>query len=783
MNTEKDFTPLTPNIVRALNDKLYEKRKVAALEIEKLVREFVAQNNSTQIRHVIQILASEFALSQHPHSRKGGLIGLAACSIALGKDSGLYLKELIEPVLTCFNDSDSRLRYYACEALYNIVKVARGAVLPHFNLLFDGLSKLAADPDPNVKSGSELLDRLLKDIVTESNKFDLVAFVPLLRERIYSNNQYARQFIISWIHVLESVPDINLLHYLPEILDGLFQILGDNSKEIRRMCEVVLGEFLKEIKKTPSSVKFAEMANILVIHCQVADETKVTNDLIQLTAMTWMREFIQLAGRAVLPYSSGILTAVLPCLSYDDRKKNTKEAANACNYSLMKLVTPEDDDDDDEDEKSGSTESPSREDKVDAGDGGDMLNSSQEAAGFSNISFFAPASTDRSQVTLDMDGIVQVLDRHLHDGSTGMMTRIAVLKWLYHLYIKTPRKMFRHTDSLFPMLLKTLSDESDEVILKDLEVLAEIASSPAGQTDPAAACDGLDSRPALKVPDKVGKTGAAESSPSTPSMNSYFYKFMINLLKRFSAERKLLESRGAFIIRQLCLLLHAENIFHSMADILLKEEDLKFASTMVQTLNTILLTSAELFQLRNQLKDLHTADSCMLFCCLYRSWCHNPVATVSLCFLTQNYKHAYDLIQKFGGLEVTVDFLMEVDKLVQLVESPIFTYLRLQLLDVESNPYLIKALYGLLMLLPQSQAFQLLSHRLQCVPNPELMRTVDGTKRADPKEREAERKRAPHANVDYGELLRHFDCVQGKHLEVRHQRSGRVAELPDRKLM
>lgn len=33
-------------------------------------------------------------------------------------------------------------------------------------------------------------------------------------------------------------------------------------------CEVVLGEFLKETKKNPSSVKFAEMANILVIHCQ-----------------------------------------------------------------------------------------------------------------------------------------------------------------------------------------------------------------------------------------------------------------------------------------------------------------------------------------------------------------------------------------------------------------------------------------------------------------------------------------------------------------------------------
>ncbi|KAF1379630.1 hypothetical protein PFLUV_G00178030 [Perca fluviatilis] len=786
MNTEKDFSPLTPNIVRALNDKLYEKRKVAALEIEKLVREFVAQNSSTQIRHVIQILASEFALSQHPHSRKGGLIGLAACSIALGKDSGLYLKELIEPVLTCFNDSDSRLRYYACEALYNIVKVARGAVLPHFNLLFDGLSKLAADPDPNVKSGSELLDRLLKDIVTESNKFDLVAFVPLLRERIYSNNQYARQFIISWIHVLESVPNINLLEYLPEILDGLFQILGDNSKEIRRTCEVVLGEFLKEIKKTPSSVKFAEMANILVIHCQVADETKLTNDLIQLTAMTWMREFIQLAGRVVLPYSSGILTAVLPCLSYDDRKKNTKEAASACNHSLMKLVTPEDDE---EEEKSGNAGSVEDGQPKTEADSNDMLNASQESVGFSNISFFTPASADRPQVILDLDGIVQVLDRHLHDSATGMMTRIAVLKWLYHLYIKTPRKMFCHTDSLFPMLLKTLSDESDEVILKDLEVLAEIASSPAGQTDQVGSCDSTDHKLELKVPEgaKPGQqpstdSRAVDSSPSTPSMNSYFYKFMINLLKRFSLERKLLENRGAFIIRQLCLLLHAENIFHSMADILLKEEDLKFASTMVQTLNTILLTSAELFQLRNQLKDLRSQESCALFCCLYRSWCHNPVATVSLCFLTQNYKHAYDLIQKFGDLEVTVDFLMEVDKLVQLIESPIFTYLRLQLLDVENNPYLIKALYGLLMLLPQSQAFQLLSHRLRCVPNPELMRTVDESKYMDSKHQVVS-KRASHTQMDYNELLQHFDRVQSKHLEVRHQRSGRASDHPDRKLM
>ncbi|KAL7978799.1 hypothetical protein Chor_013288 [Crotalus horridus] len=892
MNPEKDFSPLTPSIVRALNDKLYEKRKVAALEIEKLVREFVAQNSAAQIKHVIQTLSVEFALSQHPHSRKGGLIGLAACSIALGKDSGLYLKELIEPVLTCFGDVDSRLRYYACEALYNIVKVARGAIVPHFNVLFDGLSKLAADPDPNVKSGSELLDRLLKDIVTESSRFDLVSFIPLLRERIYSNNQHARQFIISWILVLESVPDINLLDYLPEILDGLFQILGDNSKEIRKICEVALGEFLKEIKRTPANVKFAEMANILVIHCQASD------DLIQLTAMCWMREFIQLAGRVMLPYSSGILTAVLPCLSYDDRKKNIKESAAVCNQSLMKLVTPEDDE---VDEGRELLPSPQREvGQEEAGpkaeqppSGGEScfpnpgiarrfllylshlefwngfafpripyLNMAQAEAGCCpEWPALHPSITAARAVpdAADAKGVLQRVTPSEFIGLLGL--RLVALQALpmslamassaegtclcladeAAMVLEVPGKAAAWMSpvnriSIAPASLYQLDPWSrslcqpaeSHVILKDLEVLAEIASSPAGQTEgrgpqegPGLRLEQLD----LTVPTSAKSSQAVSSSgaksmgcsPSAPTMNSYFYQFMINLLKRFSSERKLLETRGAFIIRQLCLLLNAENIFHSMADILLREEDLRFASTMVHTLNTILLTSSELFQLRNQLKDLKTAESRNLFCCLYRSWCHNPVTTVSLCFLTQNYKHAYDLIQKFGDLEVTVDFLIEVDKLVQLIECPIFTCefpscmillgnvlvpllflpaqkqlqsydhrghacpgflpdLRLQLLDVKSNPYLLKALYGLLMLLPQSNAFQLLSHRLQCVPNPELMQTADSAKAG-----QSARKTAAGPAIDYAELLQHFERVQGKHLQGRHQRATRAGEPPERR--
>lgn len=62
----------------------------------------------------------------------------------------------------CLSDQDLRVRYYACESLYNVVKVARGAVLSHFSAIFSALSKVATDPDQQVKNASELLDRLLK---------------------------------------------------------------------------------------------------------------------------------------------------------------------------------------------------------------------------------------------------------------------------------------------------------------------------------------------------------------------------------------------------------------------------------------------------------------------------------------------------------------------------------------------------------------------------------------------------------------------------------------------
>lgn len=50
-----------------------------------MVKEYMASNNAVQVKKLLRVLGQEFALSQNANSRKGGLIGLAASAIALGK--------------------------------------------------------------------------------------------------------------------------------------------------------------------------------------------------------------------------------------------------------------------------------------------------------------------------------------------------------------------------------------------------------------------------------------------------------------------------------------------------------------------------------------------------------------------------------------------------------------------------------------------------------------------------------------------------------------------------
>ncbi|KAJ0716314.1 putative vacuole morphology and inheritance protein [Helianthus annuus] len=113
-------------------------------------------------------------------------------------------------------------------------------------------------------------------------------------------NPYVRQFLVGWIMVLfHGVPDIYMLGFLPDFLDGLFNMLSDSNLEIRQQADSALSEFLQEIKNSPS-VDYGRMAEILVQRAAAPDE------FTRWTEITWINEFAKFSGDQLVPYYADI---------------------------------------------------------------------------------------------------------------------------------------------------------------------------------------------------------------------------------------------------------------------------------------------------------------------------------------------------------------------------------------------------------------------------------------------------------------------------------------------
>ncbi|POM72251.1 VAC14 family protein, partial [Phytophthora palmivora] len=112
--------PMSPNLMRNLGDRSYDKRKGAAMELENLIKQLqenaasiefhqqhqlqltqdspdstetdsvdapLANPSRQRIPAIIELLGNDFACSSNANHRKGGLIGLAATAIGLMHDA------------------------------------------------------------------------------------------------------------------------------------------------------------------------------------------------------------------------------------------------------------------------------------------------------------------------------------------------------------------------------------------------------------------------------------------------------------------------------------------------------------------------------------------------------------------------------------------------------------------------------------------------------------------------------------------------------------------------
>jgi len=511
-------------------------------------------------------------------------------------------------------------------------------------------TKLAADSELSVKNGAELLDRLVKDIVSESastyvsvlqspedpasdkistesesidlpTAFSLAKFIPLLQERIYVINPFTRTFLVSWVTLLDTIPDLELVAYLPAFLGGLFRFLSDPNRDVHVATQGALERFLNEIKRiarikrgieesrrgqSNSKRKHSDSSDsgsvrtdrstvneksdiadgedvqdgqmdgdwvpgqdVQVDHSKILDilvafldsssgriyilsiawtffADNIAEEEIQLTALRWIDSFFEICPEDVLAFVPRLLSRVLPAMA--SGVDVVRQAANRVNNSLMEHIASLNDEQVQASEETRpvapsripnntlkEAESRSRRASTptpkpsQTPENGAETKKDEEATAPTPPLLASPPP--KPVIELDYAAAVGTLTLHFLNEHEA--TRVAALSWLIMLHRKAPRKVLATNDGTFPALLKTLSDPAEAVVTRDLQLLSQISKN---------------------------------------SEDSYFTSFMVNLLQLFCTDRKLLETRGNLIIRQLCVSLSAERIYRTLADCLEKDE-------------------------------------------------------------------------------------------------------------------------------------------------------------------------------------------------------------------
>ena len=244
-------------VLVSLAHKRYERRRLAAMEIEKVVRSLVHQNEIERVRAILLLLSDDYVRSTSEDARKGGVVALAACAIGLKKANDLdsavqECRDLIlASVVHACQDHSQRVRYYATESLFNVVKVIPTMAVQHFFILFEILRSLYADVDVDVRSGAELLDRKLKEVIVgaiNAGTFTAEDCIPVFARFVYMRNKATKRLTLTWLQELnEKLVTAPILEFLHLFLGGIFDMIADPTQVIRQSALAFLHSVLPKL--------------------------------------------------------------------------------------------------------------------------------------------------------------------------------------------------------------------------------------------------------------------------------------------------------------------------------------------------------------------------------------------------------------------------------------------------------------------------------------------------------------------------------------------------------
>mmetsp|Transcript_57459 Transcript_57459/g.66364 ORF Transcript_57459/g.66364 Transcript_57459/m.66364 type:complete len:1069 (+) Transcript_57459:501-3707(+) len=832
-------------VLVSLAHKRYERRRLAAMEIEKVVRSLVQQSDEQleRVRAILLLLSDDYVRSTSEDARKGGVVALAASAIGLKKapDTNIIAHEcrdlILASVVHACQDHSQRVRYYATESLFNVIKVIPSLAVQHFFILFEILRSLYADVDVDVKSGAELLDKKLKEVIVvamNSGQFTAEACVPVFARFVYMRNKATKRLTLTWLQELtEKLIGAPILEFLHLFLTGIFDMIADPTLAIRQSALAflqsvlpklldnhVVEEAIDDFKTAGIKVDFDKILQSLVTTMEHPDP------FVRKIAMYWMSRIVKAhIGGEKSRNSSDNNNSVI--------KKNKEQGDEDVFHGL-------DEETEHQINKEGegmvtlSAATMSVRNSLPHVLPGILLSIGDTFHSKSNVrDYFLPDTTThtlaeqtnaclQNAVRKDGKAYVQHLDSFIvalreeldspggvnarnppaierrpyrmdvkHDGTgiesqgwfrasndtkeanvdSMMMSRLCALHWIIVLYesvVPDVLKADYAREFIIPIIHQLVDNPPEKIIFKSLEVLAVITIPVKGESQnqrisTSNSLSGLNvSPPSWVAPEFIGNDDGEDLSYP---MNDNSVRFSLDILDK---QRRPLQSRDrevfsaliqlygynlhligdlSRVIAYMCRLQPPEFVFISFAvelDHFIRRErqsqnradmshhpmsqDYQFVSAFIQQMCLVLLNSKEANELRNILKDcigygkeIEKRDRrrSRLFHVLLHSFSHNLVATTSLCLWGGACRTASLFLKKIDPLDISLVFLLELDKLVEMIERPLFRHLHVRMLETDKDPLaegsgtmLFQTLKSILMLLPQSACYNVLRDRL-----------------------------------------------------------------------
>ena len=608
---------------------------------------------------------------------------------------------LINSIFEIYKELNSQCIVEYTNKINDILRNNDKIITRYINKLLDVAIILKIHIDSNVRGCGNVLDNILQKTVTKALKdksnqsFDSKKLINKLLEKVNTNNTIIKLFVVNWIILIIDINQIQLINILQDILPWLFNLLNDNSEEVRsivKKCLIPIQDNLEKnyedyylenksiyeknltliIEKCNSNGKsktfvferlnnyLKKYYNIMLKYVSSIEESKSQANLLQFkpfqndtniirkqSVKTYHLNdnLIKSSFNSLTPHQKKIPIGILNTNFQENENKNynIKDSLKLIPFHLFINV-------------------------LDV-----ILNQNNEKYSTNTNEWLAKIIELVPKNTKEFD--VKTFSNKIKININSQKLEL-IIHWYQILFDKYGDNMFSNGDGFIDNFDKLLPNDNEKLLEQMIYFLCDVANY------------------------------------NESYLNVIFDKIINQLLNN----KKLRDLYWEKIMKLLSDKIDIVKIYQKFSEILLSINNVKFIHEMVNKLNIFLISNNSGKELRLTLskygrdKDKYAKA---FFDQLYTVWSYSPIAVLILTIFSEYYELSFNLILNFTGIKLENEFYKELGLMVQLLETSSFNPIRIKFLEPMKNLYLVRSIYGILMLLPQGNAFDALSKRME----------------------------------------------------------------------